>query len=146
MLYAWQYVGRVMNFELNLFSSNQAQQFTEVYSFVGADESGSFGIQAAHADFMTVLSFGLSRFRFSDEKTWHYLALPSGLASFRANQLTISTRYYLIDTDFHRISHLLEQQALKEQENMYAIRESLQRMELAMLKKIRNLKHDIRWE
>jgi len=146
MLYAWQYAGLLMNnFNLHILSSNQQQSFPNVCSFVGVDASGSFGIQANHAHFMTVLAQGLSRFRL-DNETWHYLALPSGLASFRANQLTISTRFFLIDTDFDRISDLLEQQAAKEQESRQAIRDSLQQMEWAILKKVKNLKHDLQWE
>ena len=146
MLYAWQHVGVVMNFEFNLLSSNQTQKFTNVTSFLGIDATGSFGIQAHHEPFMTVLALGLSRFRVENEESWRYVALPSGLLSFRANQLTISTHYFWIDTDFNRLTHLLEQQAETDQKNMRTIRENLQRMELAMLKKIRSLKHDIRWE
>jgi F-type H+-transporting ATPase subunit epsilon len=133
-------------FALHLLASNQEQQIDGVYSFVGEDASGCFGLQANHARFMTVLVFGLARFRQGDDGAWQYLALPGGLASFNANQLTISTRYFLIDSDFDRITQALEQQALQEQDNLHASRESLQRMELAMLKKIRNLKRDSRWQ
>ncbi len=135
-----------MNFELHLLSSNQTQKFSDVTSFVGIDATGSFGIQANHEPFMTVLAFGLSRFRVENEEKWRYVALPSGLLSFRTNQLIISTHYFLIDTDFNQLTHLLALQAETEQKNMRTIRESLQRMELAMLKKIRSLKHDMRWE
>ncbi len=132
-------------FTLNILASNDEQHFVDVSSFVGADASGYFGIQANYSRFMTVLVFGLARFRFADE-TWHYLALPNALASFQDNQLTISTRYFLIDTDFDHISALLEQQALKESENLHATRESLQRMDLAIFKKIRSLKHNPQWQ
>jgi len=145
MLYARQYAGRMMTgFTLNIIASRQEQRFDNVVSFVGEDDSGSFGLQAHHADFMTVLVFGLARFRFTDEQ-WHYLALPSGLATFKANQLTISTRYFLVDTDFDRISKALEQQAVQEQENLHKTRESLQRMELAMLKRLKALKSKPEW-
>ena len=131
-------------FTLNILASTQAQRFENVQSFVGEDASGYFGLQASHIDFMTMLVFGMARFRFANEP-WQYLALPSGLASFQANELTISTRYFLIDTDFDKISKLLEQRALKEQETMRSTRESLQCMELMVFKKIRELKHDTRW-
>lgn len=146
MLYAWQYAGYsvMTGFTLNILASNDEQHFTDVCSFVGADASGYFGIQANCSHFMTVLVFGLARFRYADE-TWHYLALPNALASFQANQLTISARYFLIDTDFDRISILLEQQAQKESANLHATRESLQRMDLAIFKKIRSLKHNPQW-
>ncbi|MDD2865442.1 MAG: F0F1 ATP synthase subunit epsilon [Methylococcales bacterium] len=132
------------DFTLNILASTQAQRFENVQSFVGEDASGYFGLQAGHIDFMTMLVFGMARFRLANEP-WQYLALPSGLASFQANELTISTRYFLIDTDFDKISKLLEQRALKEQETMRSTRESLQCMELMVFKKIRELKHDTRW-
>lgn len=132
------------DFTLNILASTQAQRFENVQSFVGEDASGYFGLQAGHIDFMTMLVFGMARFRFANEP-WQYLALPSGLASFQANELTISTRYFLIDTDLDKISKLLEQRALKEQETMRSTRESLQCMELMVFKKIRELKHDTRW-
>lgn len=132
------------SFTLNLLASTQAQRFENVQSFVGEDASGYFGMQAGHIDFMTMLVFGMARFRLANEP-WQYLALPSGLASFQANELTISTRYFLIDTDFDKISKLLDQRALKEQETMRSTRESLQCMELMVFKKIRELKHDTRW-
>lgn len=126
-------------FTLNILASTQAQRFENVQSFVGEDASGYFGMQAGHIDFMTMLVFGMARFRCANEP-WQYLALPSGLASFQANELTISTRYFLIDTDFDKISKLLEQRALKEQEIMRSTRESLLGMEQLVLKKIREMK------
>lgn len=141
MLYARQYGRRnlMTSFTLNLLASTQAQRFENVQSFVGEDASGYFGLQANHLEFMTMLVFGLTRFRFANEP-WQYLALPSGLASFQANELTISTRYFLIDTDFDKISKLLEQRALKEQEIMRSTKESLRGMEQLVLKKIREMK------
>ena len=143
MLYARQY-DIMTGFNLNLIASHQARQFNNVVSFVGEDASGSFGIQAHHSYFMTVLVFGLARFRFAEDN-WHYLALPNGLLSFQNNTLTISTRYFLIDTDFERIRHALELQAEQEQENLYSTRDSLQRMEVEMLKRLKQLKSKLEW-
>ena len=127
------------SFTLNLLASTQSERFENVESFIGEDASGYFGLQANHIDFMTVLIFGLARFRFQNN-AWQYLALPSGLASFQGNELTISTRYFLIDTDFDKLSKLLEQRALQEQETMRSTRESLRGMEQLVLKKIREMK------
>jgi F-type H+-transporting ATPase subunit epsilon len=131
-------------FHLNILASHQSQQFDNVLSFVGEDASGSFGIQAHHGYFITVLVFGLARFRFAEDD-WHYLALPNGLLSFQNNTLTISTRYFLIDTDFDCVCHALELQAEQEQENLYSTRDSLQRMEVEMLKRLRQLKSKLEW-
>jgi F-type H+-transporting ATPase subunit epsilon len=146
MLYARQYAGLNMaGFNLNLLAGNQEQRFNDVVSFVGEDASGSFGLQAHHAYFMTVLVFGLARFR-TETGTWHYLALPGGLVSFKANQLTLSTRYFLIDTDFDRMSQALEEMARQEQKNLRLTRDSLQRMEFAVLQRVKALKSKPEWQ
>ena len=129
-------------FVLNLFDATHEQRITGVTSFVGEDASGCFGIQPHHARFMTTLVFGLSRFRLGTEN-WHYLALPGAVAYFNNNELTISTRHFLIDTDLERISTLLEQQLIAEEENVRTTRESLHHMEQAMLKRMLTLNRKI---
>ncbi len=132
------------SFVLNLFDATHEQRITGVTSFVGEDSTGSFGIQSNHARFMTTLIFGLARFSLGTEH-WHYLALPGAAVYFNNNELTISTRHFLIDTDLERISVLLEQQLITEEENLRATRESLYRMEQAMLKRMLMLKRKTVW-
>ena len=132
-------------FVLNLFDATHEQRITGVSSFVGEDASGSFGIQPNHARFMTTLVFGLARFRLGAED-WQYLALPGAVVYFNHNELTISTRHFLIDTDLERISTLLEQQLITEEENLRATRESLHRMEQAILKRMLMLNRKTVWQ
>jgi F-type H+-transporting ATPase subunit epsilon len=132
-------------FVLNLFDATHEQRITGVTSFVGEDASGSFGIQPNHARFMTTLVFGLARFRLETED-WQYLALPGAVVYFNKNELAISTRHFLIDTDLERISILLEQQLISEEENLRTTRDSLHNMEQAMLKRILMLKHRTVWQ
>jgi F-type H+-transporting ATPase subunit epsilon len=132
-------------FVLNLFAAGHEQRLAGLTSFIGEDASGSFGIQAHHARFMTTLIFGLARFRRAAED-WRYLALPGAVLYFDNNELTISTRHFLIDTDLERISTLLEQQLIAEEENLRATRESLHRMEQAMLKRMLALKRKTGWQ
>jgi F-type H+-transporting ATPase subunit epsilon len=131
-------------FTLNLFDASHEQRFTGVTSFVGEDASGFFGIQANHARFMTTLVFGLARFRVAAED-WQYLALPGAVVYFIDNELTISTRHFLIDTDLERISTLLEQELITEEENLQSTKESLHKMEQAMLKRMLALKRKTGW-
>ena len=139
MLYAWLNAGLRMNsFVMNLYDATNELSIEDVSTFVGMDASGSFGIQANHDRFMTTLVFGLARFRQHSED-WQYLALPGGVLYFKDNVLTISTRHFLVDTDFDRISALLDQQLITEEDNLRATRLSLQRMEQAMLKRIVSL-------
>ncbi len=122
-------------FVLNLLDATHEQRITGVAAFIGEDASGSFGILPNHARFMTTLIFGLARFRTITED-WHYLALPGAVVYFNQNELTLSTRHFLMDTDLERISLSLEQQLITEEENLRATRESLHRMEQAMLKRL----------
>ena len=48
-------------FVLHLQSATQNERIEKVESFVGRDASGSFGILAGHAPFMTSLVFGMAR-------------------------------------------------------------------------------------
>lgn len=132
-------------FTLNLFDANHEQRIYDVVSFVGEDASGCFGIQAHHARFMTTLAFGLARFRRENEN-WQYLAVPGAVLYFGNNELTLSTRHFLIDSDFERISSLLEQQLIAEEENLQATRNSLHNMEQAMLKRMLALKRKTGWQ
>ncbi|MEQ1486155.1 F0F1 ATP synthase subunit epsilon [Methyloglobulus sp.] len=126
------------SFVMNLYDATDELTIEDASAFVGMDASGSFGIQANHARFMTTLVFGLARFR-QQSKSWQYLALPGGVLYFKDNILTVSTRHFLIDTDFDRISTLLAQQLIAEEDNLRATRLSLHRMEQAMLKRMVSL-------
>jgi F-type H+-transporting ATPase subunit epsilon len=123
----------MQSFDLLLYDATHKENLTGVSSFVGEDKSGCFGILPNHERFMTILIFGLARFKIKDQP-WQYLALPGAVLYFNNNQLAISTRHFLIDSDYTRISSLLEQQLLTEEEDLYAMRTSLHRMEEEMLK------------
>jgi len=122
-------------FTLLLFDPNQSDRIESVTSFVGEDASGSFGILAGHGRFMTPLIFGLARYRVGD-RPWQYLAVPGALLYFADNVLSISTRHYLIDDDYEKVSVMLTEQLLAEEQDLHAMKESLHRMEDAMLKRL----------
>jgi F-type H+-transporting ATPase subunit epsilon len=118
------------SFVLNLLATDQAQRIEGVTVFVGEDASGSFGIQAHHARFMTTLVFGLVRFKLA-KADWQYLAVP------------ITTQHFLLNSDLESISLLLQQQWLVQENEVQATRDSLKRMEQAMLKRLLSLKRKI---
>ncbi len=122
-------------FTLKLFDTNHQHCEEHVVSFIGADKSGSFGIQSHHARFMTVLIFGLSQMRLQNGERL-YLALPGGVLYFINNELSISTRHFLIDSNFERISEILKNQMLKEEETLIKTRGSLHKMEQSMLSRL----------
>lgn len=122
-------------FTLRLQDASRAMEITGVTSFVGEDASGSFGILAGHARLITSLIIGLARFRIG-ESAWHYLALPGAVLYFHDNVLTLSTRHFMLDADYMRISQALQQQLLAEEEKLHTMTTSLHRMEEAMLKRL----------
>lgn len=119
-------------FQLILQDATRTEVIDGVSNFIGEDHSGSFGIQAQHSRFCTALVIGLARYRLTDSN-WIYLAMPGAILYFNNNRLTISTRRYLRDTDYQRISNALQDQLLREESNLRKTKESLRQMEEAIL-------------
>ena len=86
-------------FSLHLYDTSGFEHINNVASFVAEDNSGSFGLQANHARFMTSLIFGLARYRLNDpdheDGLWQYLALPGGILYFENNILFINNKVNL---------------------------------------------------
>jgi len=122
-------------FALHLQSATQYERIDGVTSFVASDDSGSFGMLAGHARAMTLLSFGLARFRVG-ALPWEYLALPGGLAYFVAGQLFVSTRRYLRGQDCDNLSAALRRELRAEEEALREVRQSVRRLEEEMFKRL----------
>lgn len=122
-------------FTLKLQDATHSEEITGVTSFVGEDASGSFGILAGHARMGSLLIIGLARFRLG-EGAWRYLALPGGVLYFHEDVLTLSTRHYLQDDDYMRVSQALQDQLIAEEEKLHAMKSSLHRMEEEVLKRL----------
>jgi F-type H+-transporting ATPase subunit epsilon len=120
---------------MRLQDATRAEEIDGVTSFVGEDNSGSFGILAGHTRMLTTLIIGLARFRTGTD-AWQYLAVPGAVLYFQDNVLTLSTRRYLLDDDYMRISQSLQQQLLTEEEQFHTMKTSLHRMEEAMLQRL----------
>ncbi|MDF2155770.1 F0F1 ATP synthase subunit epsilon [Vibrio sp. CAU 1672] len=123
------------SFMLRLLDATRAEEFADVTSFVGEDESGSFGLLAGHTRFMTVLSAGIAKYRIQDGG-WKYLAAPGGVLYFHRNTLTLSTYRYLQDDDYLSISQALEQQLLSEKQKLTSLKDSLHHMEEEVYKRL----------
>ncbi|RKZ67398.1 MAG: F0F1 ATP synthase subunit epsilon [Gammaproteobacteria bacterium] len=120
-------------FTLLIQDATHAEKIDGLSSFVGEDKSGSFGILADHARFMTTLVMGLARYRIGN-KPWQYLAQPGAVLYFKNNLLTISTRHYFRDENYMHISNDLQQKLLAEEEELHSVKHSLQHMEKEVLK------------
>lgn len=122
-------------FSLTLQSAGRREQLDNVVSFVGEDDSGSFGLQAGHAHFITALTFGLARLRYADGKI-DYLALPGAVLRFKENQLEISCRRYLRNSDHTAISSALREELISEEQRLQSFKSSLAEMEQAVLQRL----------
>ena len=122
-------------FAMNVQSATQYERIEGVTSFVGEDESGSFGIRARHERMTTALSYGLARYQLQ-QGVWRYLAFPGGILYFVNNELYISTRRFLHDADYGRISAGLLEQLLREEEELRVVKESLHRLEQEMFRRL----------
>ncbi|MFY9974810.1 MAG: F0F1 ATP synthase subunit epsilon [Chromatiaceae bacterium] len=122
-------------FTLHLQDATHYERLDAVESFVGRDASGAFGLMAGHERLITVLVFGLARFRPAGGD-WEYLAVPGALVYFLGGALYLSTRRYLRDPSYQRISGLLREQLASEERDLSAIQESLHRLESEMLRRL----------
>lgn len=59
---------------------------------------------------------------------------------FHDDVLSLSTRHYLIDSDYDKISALLQQQLLIEEDNLRIMKENLHLLEEQMLKWLWNIR------
>ena len=119
------------SFTVHLFAADRYERIDGIASFVGEDKSGSFGLQARHDRFMTVLTFGLARL-LSVDGSQEYLGFPGGLLYFIGNELRVSTRRYLRDTDVERITRALTRELLDEEQALQQTRRKLHRLEAEM--------------
>jgi F-type H+-transporting ATPase subunit epsilon len=87
---------------------------------------------------MTALTFGLARLALADGQR-EYLGFPGGLLYFVDNELRISTRRYLRDTDVTRIARALSREMLEEEQALDETRRKLHRLEAEMLKRLAEL-------
>jgi F-type H+-transporting ATPase subunit epsilon len=122
-------------FSMKLQDATHSEVVDGVASFVGEDSSGSFGIQAGHGRIMTSMTFGLARFRVQSGD-WKYLALPGALLYFHDDTLTLSTRHFVMDDDYQRISAVIREKLLAEEAELKGLKESLRRMEEEFLRRM----------
>ena len=125
-------------FTLHLLAADRTEVIENVTSFTGEDKSGSFGLLARHERFMTALTFGLARLLLADG-SHEYLGFPGGLLYFVDNELRISTRRYLRDTDVERIAQSLTRELLEEEQALTETRHKLHRLEAEMLRRLAQL-------
>ncbi len=125
-------------FSLELNSTECCLQLDDLRAFVANDASGSFGILPRRAPLITRLCYGLAHFQTGSGQR-QYLACPGALLYFRDNHLLISTRRYLLSTDYRALGTELSGQLATEEQNLAAIKHQLKELEHALLQRMRQL-------
>lgn len=115
--------------------ATHSEEIENVTSFIGEDASGSFGLLAGHARFMTALSIGIARYRVG-KTSWKFIAVPGGILYFYNDILSLCTDRYLLDDDYMRISIALQDQLLAEEVALQKVKGSLHNMEEEVFKRL----------
>lgn len=123
------------HFSLILRDTGQHLQVDQVVSFVGEDDSGSFGIQAGHRRMMTHLLFGLARFR-TERSPWQYLAMPGAILYFDSNRLMLSTRRYFLGEDMEQMTRVLHDTLAAEEQALAQMKQNIERLEEGVMKRL----------
>ena len=122
-------------FTLELASEDSAERIRDVVSLVAVDDSGSFGILAGHEPLVTALSYGLCRYRTSDERVY-FLAIPSGIMSFADGVLHLATSRYLRDDDSSALLERLDARMRSEAESLQGMRETLRNLDRELFRRL----------
>lgn len=144
MLYAWQFAAGesgVNTFTLNVFQSVGSETIAELVLLSGEDASGRFGIQARHANFMTVLSSGLVKLTFTDQHT-EFLAVPGGLLHVQESVATLHTRRCWRGVDAAQMDSLLRQDLEAASRSLHNIKSNLAQIEDTMLRRLMQLERE----
>jgi F-type H+-transporting ATPase subunit epsilon len=123
------------SFQLRLLSTEGVRDIDQVEAFVGSDASGSFSIWARHQRLITVLAFGLARYR-CRQADWCYLAMPGAVLHFEANRLQLISRSILVDADYQRISQRLTEQLLAQEQRLQTTKQGLRHMEEQLIRQL----------
>ena len=125
-------------FALELINSLQSQTFGNVTHFIGADNSGSFGILAGHAPLVAVLRYGLARF-LDENGSWLYVALPGGVLRFTKNRLTVTSAHYFLGADRDKLAQQLAEAMQAEDLDVHNARATLARIDQALMRRLAEL-------
>ena len=131
------------SFPLHLRSALQTETIEDIASFKGADASGSFGLKAGHERMMSILVFGLVRYRTIDNSQ-HYVALTGGLLYFCDGELYITTRRYIRGDDYRTVADAIQGVLATEEETMRDLKGSISRLEREMTRRLWRLQHNVK--
>lgn len=122
-------------FAIHVKSPSRQERIDEVLTFVGADASGSFGIQANHERMITILNSGIASLRLLDGHC-EYLGLANAVLYFVENELHISTAKYLRECDYNLLFVDLMKQIKVDETEALLRKQTIRQMEEALIKQL----------
>lgn len=133
-------------FSLELTDSRQSRRFEAIRQFIGADDSGSFGILAGHAPLVAVLRYGLARFQ-SPDGDWRYAALPGGVLRYADGHLSVTSVRCFVGSERDELVAQLAQAMADEDSDLHAARRTLADIEQSLMRHLAELGQTERdWE
>lgn len=125
-------------FSLVFCGGADSQRFDGIMHFIGADDSGVFGILPRHELTVAVLRYGLARF--VDVKgSWRYAALPGGVLRFAGDAMVVVAASYFIGTERGALADQLGTEMRREDSELRAMRETLAGIDNALLRRLNAL-------
>lgn len=125
-------------FTLLLSDARSSARFEQVAHFIGADETGSFGILPRHAECVAVLRYGLARFAGADGQ-WQYLALPGAVLHFHADTLHLMAERYFLGTERAALVAQMTAALQAEDSELRSMRATLDDIERTLLRRLGSL-------
>ena len=122
-------------FAVTLLDGRGAERFDSVVEFIGADASGSFGLLAGHARFVSVLRYGLARF-LDNGSRWRYVSMPGGVLRFADNHLRLTTVRYFLGDDRGKIVERLANEMARADSDMSKARTTLNEIEHSLMRRL----------
>lgn len=123
-------------FSLSVLTPKSSYHREDLVSFRGRDHSGSYGILANRAAFVSVLSSGLTELQYGNSHS-QYLAFPGGLLRFSKNQLTIIADFYLVSDQAEGLTQNLQQMMQNEESRQHQMLNFIQNLDKELLRKLR---------
>ena len=126
------------SFGITLLDSRGCDEFADIMQFIGADQSGSFGILAGHQHLVALLRYGLARFC-DVSGHWRYIALPGGVLRFADNHLTLTTVRYFLGDDRALICQQLDAEMAQIDSEVHNARATISEIEQSLVKRLTEL-------
>ncbi len=129
---------KLKSFTCKVYSPKNILTINEVSSFVGEDNSGSFGIMAGRYPLVTILKCSTAKLKLNDDSVL-YLGISGGVLSFKSNILTIVTSFAIQSENIEDLTEALDVAIAKDEERSQKIQGYIQKLDDEILKRIKQL-------